>query len=125
MQIDFFESVSAETRQEVMPFLEQLQAYFSSLERVIQLLCYRILFLEQEEKVMKALALNHNKMMSTMNRQNSQRSINDMAIKTSRSKDNPLSDRTHHHQLNDEQILAVSNSQVSVRANQKQYKPSE
>ena len=47
-----------------------------------------------------------------------------MAIKTSRSKDNPLSDRIHH-QLNDEQILAVSNSQVSVRANQKQFKPSE
>ena len=46
MQIDFFETVSDETRQEVAPFLEQLKVYFSSLERVIQLLCYRVLFLE-------------------------------------------------------------------------------
>ena len=39
-----------------LPLPWPLSDYLYSLDRILQLLCYRIFFLEQEERVMKALA---------------------------------------------------------------------
>ena len=57
--LNFSNKLELQTKTDILPILEHLQDYFLSLDRILQLLCYRIFFLEQEERVMRALAVDY------------------------------------------------------------------
>lgn len=116
-----FENVSDQAKEEMAPFMSDLSKYISSVDKVVQLLCYRIMFLEKEEKVMRTLAHSWH------------RDGGDDSLSTIRNGEQGKTDGANEGlaavmaepDIRDEQVLAVSSSQVSVPGAQRKLRTTE